>query len=272
MNRFIFTALFLFAATFAAVAGNENEYEDSDYVKYMGKADTAIIAGDWEVAEQNLLNAIASDPNNPTRVMILSNLGLVQYNLGRDSLALRSLNEAHAMAPKSTKVLGNRAEVLMAMGRDDDAYADYTTILSLDSTLVEARYMHSLLALRLERFDDALSDCRKLEASSPDSYDTHLAYGSYYTATSQWNLALPHYSAIIASEPSAPIYCARAVCYLMLDRLNEASSDITSGLELEPDNSELYFYRAHLNKKRFMTDDARSDMKRALELRNKGGR
>ena len=146
MNRFIFTALFLFAATFAAVAGNENEYEDSDYVKYMGKADTAIIAGDWEVAEQNLLNAIASDPNNPTRVMILSNLGLVQYNLGRDSLALRSLNEAHAMAPKSTKVLGNRAEVLMAMGRDDDAYADYTTILSLDSTLVESRYMHSLLA------------------------------------------------------------------------------------------------------------------------------
>ena len=48
MNRFIFTALFLFAATFAAVAGNENEYEDSDYVKYMGKADTAIIAGDWQ--------------------------------------------------------------------------------------------------------------------------------------------------------------------------------------------------------------------------------
>ncbi|MCM1504335.1 MAG: tetratricopeptide repeat protein [Muribaculum sp.] len=246
------------------VAGNE------DYFEYMGKADTAIAEGDWESAERYLLDAIMSDPTNPTRVMILSNLGLVQFNLGRDSLAINSLNEAHKMAPRSVKVLANRAEVLMAMGNDEAAYSDYDTILSLDSLNVEARYIHSLLGLRLGLLDSALEDARELEAVDADSYETHLAYGSYYTAVEDWALAAPHYTALILRQPSAFLYCARAVCYLMLDRLNEASSDISSGLELDPENSELYFYRAHLNKKRFQTDDARADMRRSLELKREG--
>lgn len=271
MKRLVYIALLsLLLSAMPAWAEEPDSLQNNDYFEYMGKADEAIAAGDWEEAEKCLLSAIMSDPTNPTRVMILSNLGLVQYNLGRDSLALNSLNEAHRMAPRSAKVLTNRAEVLVAMGKDEDAYADYEEILSIDSTRVDALYIHSLLGLRLGRFEDALADCRRLEDVAPDSYDMHLAYGSYYTAIKDWQFAVPHYTALIASDPSAALYCARAVCYLMLDKLNEASSDISSGLELEPENSELYFYRAHLNKKRFMTDDARADMKRALELRAAG--
>ncbi len=260
----IICALPRLSAEEVAVAGNE------DYFEFMGKADIAIAEGDWESAERYLLDAIMSDPTNPTRVMILSNLGLVQFNLGRDSLAINSLNEAHKMAPRSVKVLANRAEVLMAMGDDRAAYADYDTILSIDSLNVEARYIHSLLGLRLGELDSSLADTRMLESIDADSYETHLAYGSYYTAVENWTLAVPHYTALIEKEPSAYLYCARAVCYLMLDRLNEASVDISSGLELDPENSELYFYRAHLNKRRFQTDDARADMKRSIELSREG--
>ncbi len=270
MKRLIYMAMLSLFVALPAWADKEESPKDDDYFEYMGKADEAIASGDWEEAERCLLSAIMSDPTNPTRVMVLSNLGLVQYNLGRDSLALNSLNEAHRMAPRSAKVLTNRAEVLVAMGKDEEAYADYDKILSIDSTRVDALYIHSLLGLRLGRFEDALADCRKLEEVAPDSYDMHLAYGSYYTAMKDWQLAVPHYTALIASDPSASLYCARAVCYLMLDRLNEASYDISSGLELDPENSELYFYRAHLNKKRFMTEDARADMNRSLELRAAG--
>lgn len=270
MRYLICALVVLMAGTAQPRAEETEETLTDDYFEFMGKADEAIASEDWESAEQYLLDAIMSDPENPTRVMILSNLGLVQYNLGRDSLALNSLNEAHRMAPKSTKVLANRAEVLMAMGRDEEASADYDTILSLDSLNTEALYIRSLLALRRDRPEEALADCRRLEAIDADGYDTHLAFGSYYSSTNQWQYAVPHYSALISKEPSASLYCSRAVCYLMLDRLNEASSDIASGLELEPDNSDLYFYRAHLNKKRFMPDDARADMKRSLELKSEG--
>ena len=122
----------------------------------------------------------------------------------------------------------------------------------------------------MDMSEEALADCLRLERIDADSYDTHLAYGSYYTAMKDWVRAVPHYTGLIERDPSASLYCARAVCYLMLDKLNEASADISSGLELEPENSELYFYRAHLNKKRFLTDDARADMKRSLELKQAG--
>lgn len=271
--KYIICLLLAFSMGLSYASADESSPEvaaTDDYLEFMGMADKAIAEGDWVAAERHLLDAIMSDPSNPTRVMILSNLGLVQYNLGRDSLALNSLNEAHLMAPRSVKVLANRAEVLMAMGKDKEAYADYDTILSIDTVNVEALYIHSLLSLRLGEFDRALDDCRRLEDIDADSYDTHLAFGSYYTAVKDWTLAVPHYTALIAKEPSAMLYCARAVCYLMLDRLNEASIDIASGLELEPENSELYFYRAHLNKKRFQAEDARADMKRSLELRREG--
>ena len=236
------------------------------YLDLVDNADKAIADGDWSGAETNLVEAIGLRPEDPSNILLLSNLGIVRYNLGKDSLALASLDEAHRRAPKSVTVLLNRAEVLTAMGRDDDAYRDYTTVIGLDTTLTEPRYMHAIMSLRRGDFDTSRADCEALERMSPSSEETNTAFGSYYSATEQWDKALPYYTALLEKQPSTHIYGARAVCYLMLQRLNEASADINSGLALDPKDGELYMYRAYLNKMRFEIDVARADLRKAIEL------
>ena len=115
-------------------------------------------------------------------------------------------------------VLLNRAEVLTAIGRDDEAYRDYTTVISLDSTLTEPRYMHAIMSLRRGDFNTSLADCKALEQMSPASEEANTAFGSYYSATEQWDKALPYYTALLEKQPTTHIYGARAVCYLMLQR------------------------------------------------------
>ena len=72
-----------------AIADAHNKPDlPQEYIELMGKADIAIADKNWDEAEQYLLQALSSNPDNPLNVLILSNLGVVQYNLGRDSLAL----------------------------------------------------------------------------------------------------------------------------------------------------------------------------------------
>ncbi len=236
------------------------------YFDLVGDADKAISQGKWQEAEDLLNEAIESQPLNPSNILLLSNLGIVRYNLGKDSLAIATLDEAHRRAPVSVTVLSNRAQVLTAMGRDKEAYADYSRIIKLDSTLIEPRYMHAIMSLRQDEFDKSLYDCKILERLAPDAQETQIAYASYYSATEQWENALPYYNSILEKTPSTEMYGARAVCYLMLQRLNEASADISSGLELNPDDGELYLYRAYLNKMRYMNEDARADLTKAIRL------
>ena len=236
------------------------------YLDLVEAADKAIDTADWTTAESNLLEAIYLNPENPSNILLLSNLGIVRYNLGKDSLALDALDQAHRRAPKSVTVLLNRAEILTALNRDDEAYKDYSTVIGLDSTLVEPRYMHAIMALRRGEMETSLADCQTLMKIAPGSEEAHTAMGSYYSATEQWDKAIPHYTALLEAKPTTDMYGARAVCYLMLERLNDASADIASGLALDPDDGELYMYRAYLNKMRFQTDDAHADLLKAIEL------
>lgn len=238
----------------------------AEYFDLMGAADTAIADGNWTRAEECLLKAIGLQPDNPSNVLILSNLGIVQYNLGRDSLAIATLNNAHAKAPRSVAVLNNRAGVFLAMGRDSLANADYATIASLDSSAIEARYLNAILSMRLGELSTAQRRCDELLLIAPEVDETLIANASLLSATEKWQDALSYYNKIITRDSSPHFLAARAVCYLMLGRLNEASADINTGLQADPNNKELYIYRAHLNKMRFQHDDALRDLRRALNL------
>ena len=235
------------------------------YYDLAGDADIAIAEGRWQDAADAIEKAMALRPGNPSNILLMSNLGIVYYNLGKDSLAIATLDKAHQLAPKSVTVLMNRADVLLSMQREQEAYQDLSTIIALDSTLVTPLYHRALLALRRGDKTRALADCNRLKEIAPENIETFIANGSYYSAVEQWIDAIPYYTTAIEIQPSSQLYCARAVCYLMLQRLGEASADITSGLELNPDDKELYLYRAYLNKMRYLTDDARRDLLKALQ-------
>lgn len=238
----------------------------NSYLDLAEEADKAIKEHRWRDAEMVIEEALESEPENPSNVLLLSNLGIVRFNLGQDSLALEVLNKAHRIAPASVVVLENRAKVFRSMGRDKDAYNDYSRIIELDSTLLEPRFLHCMIALNFLDLASAQADIDAIERMAPDSDELAISRVSLYQTTGQPDKAVEQYSILIERAPSAVYYGGRAACLLMLEKYGEAAEDIAAGLKLDESDSELYLYRAYLHKRRYHYRDAENDKRKAISL------
>lgn len=257
----LYTLLAAATPVFAQTPDNEN-----DYVRMMGIADSAIAEGDWVRAEHTLRAAMQIEPGNPANVLLLSNIGMMQFYQGNDSAAIETLTDACNIAPAAIAVHANRATVLEAAGRHDEAAADCRAILGIDSTNVRARAMLMTHCLRKGDNAGAKAQLDTLTAIAPQNPLTDIAAGSFYSSTGDFTKAIPPLSRAIGRTPQAEYYAARAFCYLMTESLNEASADIAEGLRLDPSEGELYLYRAMLNKMRYRSDEAAADAQRAIKL------
>ena len=261
MRVLIFAILFLYQNLSA-----EETAGGTQYMQLIEWADEAVAKSNWERAMACIQEAMHTEPSNPLNIMLLSNLGMMQYYAGEDSLALHTLSEARAIAPASTVILTNRARVLTGMGRTDDALRDYDMILDMDSTCANAYADRASLFTALNRFQEAENDAVKFRALRPDDSHGSLLLAVIYSNTGRAADAIPLYTELIAAHPEAVYYSARAMCRMLGGEFFEAADDIARGLELDPDDGELYFSRAYLNHLRFRDADRDADAARALTL------
>lgn len=259
----------LFAAIMAALllcpALAAEDEGNSRYMHYVQQAEEAIGKRKWPLAIAYLQEAMHSDPGNPQNIMLLSNMGMLQYYNGEDSLALHTLTEARAMAPASVVILSNRAQVLAGMNRLDDAFNDYSRIIDMDSTYADAWRERGAIRLQQGKVTEAESDISRYRALRPDDDQGKLMQAVLFAATARPDEAIPLYSELIEKKAESVYLSARATCYLQQSDLLSAAEDIARGLELDPDDGELYYCRAWLNRLRFRDDDAMADARRAVE-------
>ncbi len=269
--HFFIISFIINICNFSVVANNLNTNNDftaadSIYLNLIGKADTAIAQQDWVGAETLILSAIRSQPSNPANTLLLSNLAMIRFQQGNDSIALATINDAYVIAPKSITVLNNRARINKAMGNIDDAYLDYAKIIELDSTNIDAWYMHGMIALSKTDISTALHDFNYLEHTAPNDLLTFDALSTYYFYTQEFNKAIPYFTKLIALNNSADYYYDKIICLLFDDQLSEASADINDALKLYPTNGKFYLLKAFLNRIYYRNSDAESDIKKAIEL------
>lgn len=265
ISRIIFPFLLLPAMIVTTAAAASADEASSRYIDLMGEADSAIARGEYEEAEARLLEALRLEPANAANLILMSNLGMVQFYMGHTDDALATLTAACESSPRAVSVLSNRAKVLMTLGRTDEAMADFSTILSVDSTATRPLFYRGLFALRNGDIAAATADFNRLAAADPDSFEANFAMATLKTSQGDNEGAIPYFNRMIELDPQAEYYGARALCNLQLDRLNEASEDIAQGIALDPADGELYLYRAMLNKMRFRPDDADADARKALQ-------
>lgn len=260
----VLTHLIIYAA--ALTASTVHAAEPTSYMDLVQKADDAIKDAHWHEAEEMLVEAMRTEPANPGNILLMSNLGMVRYYSGQDSLALQTLNDAHVMAPQSVTVLQNRAKVLLGMNKSVEAYDDFSTALGLDSLLTETRFYHAMLALEQGLDTVCAQDIRFMERHAAKSRYTNLAAATYHRLTGKYAEAIPYLSRLIETEKAAEHYAARAECEMKRGDLNSAAMDIAEAIALEPTDGDLYLQRAILNKMRYRPDDAQADGKRAMDL------
>ncbi len=261
MLRIILITIFIISSSVSITADDNNAYFD-----LMGEADKAIKDGKWADAETFLRKALRLDPANPSNVLLLSNLGMVQFYDGREADAVNTLSEAHSIAPASVTILLNRARVFTSTGKKDMAIADYSEVIRLDSTLVEPRFYRAILNLDKGDIKNAQADIDTLALRHPSDRLTHIAQATILMQTGKYAEAIPHLSNAIRQQEDASYYGSRALCYLMTDDPASASEDIAKGLEIDPTDGDLYLYRALLNKVRFRPDDAKADGEKAVKF------
>lgn len=256
MKKILISALAIVASSLIGIA--------SDYMKYIELADEAVKKQDWDRAEALLREAMSSEPSNPQNVMLLSNVGMFQFYRGEDSLALHTLSEARAIAPASTVILNNRAKVLCQMGREDDALKDYDKVIELDSLNYDAYFNRGYILFSRGDSLGAKADFSMLESLRPNDPNTLLILAVMYSNQGNYNEAISYYNRLLKQVEKAEYYTGRAMCRLAKGDLAEASDDIGRGLELAPEDGELYYCRAYLHLLQYSEKDAKADADKAL--------
>lgn len=241
-------------------------FDERPYFLLIEQSEKALEEQNYEAAALRLVEAMGVEPDNELNVALLSNLGMIYYYNEQDSMALVVLDKAIERAPRLIAPREGRARVLVGMGRDREAYREYENVLAIDSINTEMRYLHGMMSLYFGDLQKALTDIAVLEEIIPLSSKTMLLKATMYSLTGQEIDAISLFHKLIDKEPAPEYYSRLTACQLAIDRLGEASETIGQWVEKYPRDAELYYYRAILNKKRYLNDEAQKDAKRAIEL------
>lgn len=234
------------------------------YFALVDSAQQAIKAENWLQAENYLLEAIKSEPGNPSNSLLLSNIATIQRRQGRLNEAIRNYSMAIDLTPNAVTLLHNRAAVYILLDSIALAQADYERIMLIDESDVESRYTHGMLALNLGDTKTAQKDFDDILRINPNSGMAKQGEGYLHKHAGEYEKAAQCFSEVIKVKPSSTLLANRADCYLATKQLNDASIDIANALELDPDDPYLYVLRAKLNKLRFNREDMERDIKLAV--------
>ena len=235
------------------------------YYKLIDSAQMRIKEQDWALAEDYIRRAIATEPQNNTNSMLLSNLATLQRYQGKLNEAVKNYTLALDMTPNAVTLLLNRAAVHLQRGDMDAAVADFTRVRELDETEPESRYTLGMLALDRGDYDEAEKLFNEIRKANPKSVLAFEGLGMMYKEQGDYAKATAHLSEAIKQDPNPTLLGNRADCYLVLKQLNNAAADIQEALEKTPDDGFLYLLRAKLNKMRFNFGDMQRDINLAIK-------
>ena len=239
---------------------------ETPYFQCIDSAQNYIYSHDWPIAEQWLLKAFMSDPENPSNSMVLSNIATLQRYQGKLSEAVKNYTLALDMTPHAVTLLLNRAALYVELDSIERAVDDYERVCELDMYDTESRYSLGVIAMErgdTKRAEDLFNEIRRI---NPNSGLYHEGMGLLYKRNGNYSRAAELFTQVIKVQPSAQMLAHRADCYLATKRLNDAEEDIRTALGIAPDDPYLYVLRAKLNKLRFQRDDMNRDINTAVSL------
>lgn len=234
------------------------------YFALVDSAQRYIKAQQWQHAEHFLLEAIRSEPSNPSNSLLLSNIATIQRRQGRLNEAISNYSMAIDLTPNAVTLLHNRAAAYILLDSIALAQADYERIMLIDNSDVESRYTHGMLALNMGDTKTAQKDFDDILRINPNSGMAKQGQGFLHKHAGEYEKAAQCFSEVIKVRPTATLLANRADCYLATKRLNDASIDIANALELDADDPYIYVLRAKLNKLRFNRSDMERDIKLAV--------
>ncbi|MDE7237117.1 MAG: tetratricopeptide repeat protein [Paramuribaculum sp.] len=276
MTRIIATIIITLGAAFGLTAQTQSDSlvrkpatQADAYLDLAAKADSLMQCEYWAAAADTYRQAMRMQPSNALNPLLMCNMGMCLNEAGDVDGAIATLTDARRMLPGSTIAALNRAQVFRGAGFYDEAYADLSDALDIDSTLVEARLIRGMLALRSDSIDRARADFGILSHMPSDEAHVAAATGNalLYMAVGEYMQAIPPLSTLVEKFPGDADWLGRrALCRILTADPAGASEDIAEAMRYAPEDGELYLYRAMLGKLRYRDEEAKYDRRHAITL------
>lgn len=225
------------------------------------------------------------------------------YRYSRDyPKALKSLQEAHALAPGDAAILFDRGVIQGLLGNLDAAFADYSSALRIDpshslayvrragvhldkgrrelafedlskalqfdpSSGIAYQTRGDLLVLE-QRFDQAIADYTQVIRRTPCCVDSFLRRGDAYAMKGDHERAIADYSQALRLDPLLISgYTRRVTSYIHNAKYPLAVADADAAARLDPDNEEVHHLRGLAFRAMGDHRSALADFDRVLRIR-----
>lgn len=201
-------------------------------------------------AMEELNSLIAGAPDDVARFPYEITLSQLETALGQTDEAiarLRRIIETQGASQQSDAARVRLAELLLATGGETDAVALIETVLANDAQNAEARAIRARLALRDDRYDDAIQDIRTAQATAPGNWRFMLIEAEAHKLNGSSSLAGERMAAAVEASNRDPIATAAYARHLAsTGKADFAESLVEGGLARAPNNVALLNLLAQL--------------------------
>jgi tetratricopeptide (TPR) repeat protein len=215
---------------------------------------------------QNNARAIASILPDPTDRLVYgvfqdNALALIEMHRGNLERALGLINAGiarldEALRPDEwvlhrSQLLYNRARLLTALGRLDDAVADFTTLVEHDPYYTDYLSERAKISRRRGDYAAALADYDRAVELAPPFPELYYNRGTARADVGDVDGALADFGYVLEMEPDdVDTVLARAELLVRLGRVDEADADVATALSMRPDDVGLLCMRGTIEVER----------------------
>lgn len=221
-------------------------------------------SGHLEAAAEAYRGLLRALPGMPT---LLSNLGMVLLQMGREGDGLPFLERSLRIEPAQPSIRAACAMAYVKIGRPELALTECTHALRLDPMNVVALHTKGLALHLLARYEDALASFAQALHHAPSYIDAWCNRGLSLVAVGRSEEALESFDqALKLNKDYAPALINRIKILLQLRRNDDALETLAHACRLFPHDIELRAERADLLFAMRRLNEAEAELQQLVEI------
>lgn len=203
----------------------------------LGISQLALINRNYSEAEAFSSKASTQDPNDVRPWFIKVRLHRLQND---DPAALKVLQHILELQPESTAALLERAQILIAQGKQDEALADVETVRKRQPNLPEANYLRGSILFQKKELTAAQEALLQVVKVTPDHPGAQFLLGSINYEQGNLGQADQYLTSFVSRLPGyLPARLLLAATQLKLEKPGQAIGTLTPALAQTPDDAQL---------------------------------
>lgn len=204
---------------------------------------------------------------------LMRGIGLFESNKFQE--AIPPLTEAIQHDPQLAAAYHRRGASYFNLGEIDKSLADFNQAIELDPQNAETWKHRALAHLRLTRFDEAMADAKeglRLDSAHSTSYTSvmvmvYAARATDHSNHQRWKEAIADLTTILQLDPqNVTAHANRGVAHYNMRDFAQAIADFSNAIKLNPAVSSFYLHRSFAYRAVGRVKEAKADEEKARSL------